>query len=317
MNIEQVAAAEAAGEAEFAAAFGEATAPDAAAAAQAPAADQQDSLDTAGFDEPANGDDNAPAAPAAGTSTAGRAPAPPVDDLEQRLASADPVIVAAFNAARQASKSDRGRIAAFQRQVAELKAAPRINTATDASGTSADLADLLDDPALREATEAYGDVLNPMLAVMQKMQAKIQSLEGSVTADQSARAERAAAAVIEAEETAVRDAHSDLDAVINSQSFADWASDNPHVMPTIQANGEKIVDATAVTKLLSQFKRETAWVSPPSAAGNPARGNPNDARRNRQIASTVNAVTGGPGASTSQGMDSFESAFAEAVVKLT
>jgi hypothetical protein len=88
-------------------------------------------------------------------------------------------------------------------------------------------------------------------------------------------------------------------------------------MPTIQRNGAKIVDAVAVNDLLDQFKREAAWTSPSPAPGNTPRSNPNDARRQRQMAASVQTSTGGMGTVSSKGTDNFDAAFAEAAGKFT
>jgi hypothetical protein len=212
-------------------------------------------------------------------------------------------------------KSDRGRVAAYQRQIKELSATKANTAATEAA---ADAYDLFNSPELQEAAETFPDVVKPLLNVVQRLTEKVRSIESSTSSDKEARLASAAEDADAAELNAVLTAHADYETIIRDQGFADWVSQNPHLHPVVIANGAKIVDATSVNSFLDQFKRDTVWKgSAPPAGGNPVPGQSIDARRLRQIDGSRRVPLGGsPGAANNLAPDSFEGAFAEAADRI-
>lgn len=211
-------------------------------------------------------------------------------------ADAPPALKEAFEASQQriaalehSDRSNRGRIAAFQRQLSEKKAAKP--------------AAFLEREDIKTAREEYPDVLAPVLDILSEQAEVIEALQGDRQADvlNSHR---------DAEEARLAEMHPDWLTIASTAEFGSWVGQQPgYVQEVIRRNAEGIVDHEEAADVIGRYKATLAPIpnTTPSAKPN-ADTAATEARRKRLLESGVAITNRGPGA-TPNAPDDFDAAF--------
>lgn len=248
------------------------------------------------------------------------------DDADIDWANATPEQRAAYDAAQQrlkklehAERSNRGRISALQRQIAELTGGQSQSREADPGDGSADGqgqgeaaagsdqgADdgFLKSDDWKSFRDEYPEVAGPLEKVIGGLQAEVTRQHKELSAIGADRRESALAeqAGLLAEE------HSDWQEVVADDSFMEWLEAQPrHIREAAIRNAEDIVDAQEAADVVGRFK---AYRSEQQGGGNAqdqqdttradgGGGTDNQqARRQRQLESASTTRSRGPGVAT-------------------
>ena len=210
-----------------------------------------------------------------------------------------------------AQKSDRGRIAALQRQVEDLQQRPaagatnRTGNNGAANGSAERAADtFVTSQKWKDFGEEYPEIAGPLGEVISGLQQEVADLKGGVSAINSDRRQ----GQLNEQERLLADTHPDWKEVTADAALSDWLRSQPrHVREAAQRNGEGIVDAEEAADVVGRFK---AWRAaqagnghedPAAKAGN-GHGSPNNAaptlsnRRQRQLESASGTRSRSPSA---------------------
>lgn len=163
-----------------------------------------------------------------------------------------------FSKLDQAAKSDRGRIAAFQRQIKDLTKA---SAGASGNGATADAAkSVFETPAWLEFKAEYPDVakaqeaaLAPLLTQFEGVRKKADSLTQERTNE-----------ALAAEEAIVTKDHPDFATIAKSEAFEAWYHgldrEDPEqdgVARAVEANKDVVVNGKQVSKVIAKFKAAT------------------------------------------------------------
>lgn len=229
--------------------------------------------------------------------------------------SADQRAKAAYEAAQKRAqdlehqlRSDRGRIAAFQRakEAAEAKlAALQKAGAAGPGGQQAGAAD--DDADIQALERDYPEIARPLLKELQSLKARNDELSSRFKQlDDQAQTELMAREV-----EVLKSYHPDYVEVTAKPEFFDWLNRQPsYVVEAVRRNGENIVNASEAADVIGRFKQSLQATQQPPAQGRPsATPQQNAVRRELQRESAVGVRSRGPSAAASQPPDDFEAAF--------
>jgi hypothetical protein len=202
------------------------------------------------------------------------------------------------DAATQNQKSDRGRIAAYQRKIDTLEAAaqnPAAATDPDAKPSA-----FLESDEWKGFEEEYEDVAAPMKAALLATQSQLDAVRTELNGISGDRSE----AYLEAQYGIVLEQHPDYEEVRESREFFDWLEGAPpYVRNAALKNGENIVDGVEVVGLVQQYKDSPVYTDA-------HKGKPGLSKNRQARLDSAPAVDGGgAGASSGPGND-FEQAFA-------
>jgi hypothetical protein len=257
----------------------------AAAATDAPAGGQDAAIDAPGATDGAAATDTA--GTGSGTDTIPTQREGGGQPAGDAVASSAPETARAATEAAQpldhASRSDRGRISAYQRQIAELKtqlAALQSGAASKATATSP--AGQTSDDVLKALKDEYPEVGGPVAQVISSLQAQVDEARAHINQRDSAAAQRVQDQVLNLEEQALAEMHPDWVEVTARPEFATWLNTQPrYVIEAIQRNANAIADHTEAADIIGRFKATlpataaTTTVQPPAA--------PLSARRQQQL----------------------------------
>ena len=211
---------------------------------------------------------------------------------------------AAFAKAERDRKSAEGRLAAADRRLAELTAAPRESARTEPEpqGEGARAAD----EAFSKFSEDYPDVAEPVKAMFDTLKGEIASLRTEKDAmERSVRTlgEDRLSTVYAEQEAQVLAAHPDFAEIgasepnESSRDFVAWYEGQPQfVRQAVEANAETVREADAVNLLLNMYKRDRGITREPDAAPNA-----DEARRNLQLQGARGAPRPSAGARAPEG----------------
>jgi hypothetical protein len=278
--------------------------------AKAPAADAAD----AGQTDPNAGTKvetpPAPAQPGAGTEIAADdAKAPSTEAAPTDIwATADPTYRAAYEAAQRDAEhklsSEKGRVAALQRQLHGLR--QQGGGAQQQEQTPSGLKDLLETDDIKRFREEYGEVAAPVLKILEAQQAALDRITGSVKQVDQDRND----AFLNSQLDAYAAEHPDWASFAVDDRFRPWLQRQPrHIQEAATRNAQEIVDAAEASDVLSRFKlahgisgqqqpQQQEPLPPPTA----------DARRQKQLEASADVRTKGPEAAAGV-PDEFGSAF--------
>lgn len=223
-------------------------------------------------------------------SESAQADAPTPTDI---WASAPPELKAAYEAEKQRAatlehrlKSDEGRVAAYQRRVAELEKKPQTPERDAAIKTASD--------KLQKVREEYPEVAEPILEELSNLSSKFEAM----TAAEAARQQQAAEQTSQQVTRTLAEKHPDWETVLreNGSRFWSWVEDQPKAFREMASrNAESFVDGQEAAELVGRFKEHLglgAKPTPPPAPGNPTP--PLSDKRRRQLeASAAPRPTGG------------------------
>ena len=233
---------------------------------------------------------------------------------------------------RQYKRSQVGRHASYQRDIASLKdqlkekaGATGATVAPEkqgdkkppAEGTQADQAPALP-PALQRAIEEYPEVAGPLAEVLGQQAKTIEELKQNLTALAKSKDGDARERYIDAQTDALIEVHPDWLALTGfpgknfpdektrkeaADKFSAWLSKQPrYVQKAAAENGDEVVDAEAAIDLIGRYKahlREAGQTTQPANPGTPPKGaTPNpapSAKRARQLESASVPRTPSPG----------------------
>lgn len=200
-------------------------------------------------------------------------------------------------AMEQRTRSEAGRLAAYQRRYEEAKA--QLDAAQKQTTEEPE-----DDSDLTAAAEEYPDVVNPLLKRLDRQNAAIEAMmRESRSRDDIAAAERDAhMAAEEAKVTAAHPGWVDLTTRDDgaggrtaAPEFVAWVNQQtPEMRAKVDRNADGITSAAEATEVIAAF---SAFMDRIKAASNP----PADPRRQRQLNSS-RAVTSRPQVATTTGI---------------
>lgn len=222
----------------------------------------------------------------------------------------------ALAAADHRYRSDIGRQAGFQRRIQVLEdenrtlrggtPAPAATDGTAAPTTTpATNATVRDNARIKEAREAYPEVIDPLLEGMTALEQRLDAIQGDVNLTKEERA----TATQEAQEAAMNAAHPDWRTACATPAFADWLNAQPKsIREIVERNGENIVDAEEAITMVGNFKAHLALTNPqpvrqqqqqqPNPAPQPTQ---LQQRRQAQLTAVTNAPKGGQPAAVTEG----------------
>lgn len=160
----------------------------------------------------------------------------------------------------QIARSAQGRVTASQRQIAALKA--ELAKATSAAGARPDVTP----KSLKDAREAYGDIVGPVadhIEVLQRQVGALTGLEKARMADTEAQLND----MLDAEMTAFAAEHPDgLDLLSKDHAaFVAWVEDQPKaVREAYRANERDITDGKAAAWVVGLYKQHRATSDAPA-----------------------------------------------------
>jgi len=305
-------------------------------------------------------DDSAGAAAAAPTDDAGAEAAkvgenedvPPQDlsdgdpsdkatpDTDDPWAGANDTQRAAFDAAQaqikkleQSDRSQRGRLAAAQRQINGLMkqdkpaAAPDANkaAASDNAGEAVEKSDskgVVGSDDWKAFAKEYPEVAKPMETLVSSLTAQIESQNRQLDVIGIDRAQNLA----DEQEKLLAEEHDDWEKVIDAPELMPWLREQPrHIQEAAIRNGEEIVDAAEAADVLSRFKAfrsaqentDTGNSNTETALADTGKDNGTQLsdKRQRQLESASTTRRGGPSAATGIPEDGDEKAIWKAFDK--
>lgn len=198
-------------------------------------------------------------------------------------------------------RSNEGRVAAFQRRIAELEqAAPKPAQGQQQTGAENAPA-YLQSEEFKRFQEDYPEVAGPIAAILQAQAQQIENLNQTFSGLSQEQQER----VLAEQETLLAGQHPDWLEVTSSPSFGEWVAKQPRfVQEGIVRNGHGIVDGDEAARILSLYKADTGATQLPATGGKSTI----EARRKRQLQSATSVPSRGPGAASGP-PDDFEAAF--------
>lgn len=217
---------------------------------------------------------------------------------------------AQYRALEHTDRSNRGRIAAFQRQLAELQAsAPEKPAAGDkGKGGQNVTAQIFEaKPTLKKFKEEYPEVAEPIQELFSTILEENANLRRELSGLSSERRQDA----LSKNEQALTEKHPDWKAVTAKPEFSRWVEQQPgYVQQAIIRNAEHIVDPNEAADIIGRFKEATGQMTPPNPSPSDGGGKTSttETRRKRQLEAASSVVNKGPGAGASA-PDDFESAF--------
>lgn len=217
-----------------------------------------------------------------------------------------------LNAAEQYRRSQEGRLAAFQRQVAELKqlqqaAADPKAAAKDKQEAAAEVEtatqklvdDFLDGDEFKPVREDFPEIDAAFRAFSQNinkaLEAKLkpfQQLRQSVETDRQAQQQQAFVEHANAEAAALSAAVPGWAEAINADlgAWRDWIGQQPrHIQEAFQRNEQTITDHREAADVIGRYMRETGKQSAPATAGNRNTGSADKRRRQLEGAASVSS----------------------------
>ena len=212
---------------------------------------------------PADAGDEGEVAPAeAAPAQAAPADADPADP--DPWADAPESAKAAFAKADRDRKSAEGRLAAAERRLAEITAAPRVpaRTVPEPQGESARAAD----EAFSKFKEDYPDVAEPVKALFDTLKGEIASLrteKDTVARSVQALGEDRLSTVYAEQEEAVLTAHPIFEEISaetpneRSADFQAWYAGQPEfVRKAVEQNAQQVRDAGTVNRVLTMYEQD-------------------------------------------------------------
>lgn len=211
-----------------------------------------------------------------------------------------------FSKLDQAAKSDRGRIAAFQRQIADLK---KTSAGTSATDKPADAKSIFETPAWLEFKTEYPEVAKAQEAALAPLLGQIEGVKKQTDGLAKERTDQA----LDAEYNTLVADHPDYPTIAKSKAFTDWYNgldrDDPEqegIARAVEANAEQVVDGKKVSKIVAKFKASTGQATgqQTTAAGKNDSGSTQQARtalddkRDVQLESSSSPRSQGMGAVT-------------------
>lgn len=296
----------------------EAPAVDAAAGGGAPV--QKDGADTSqsGGADPAKPDDQAGAA--------GEKPPVPGSDVEDIWADVDPKVKAAHEAAlaqeRHRFASVAGRLSAADRKLAQLQregGGQREDQGgtggnAGAAATPTGIKALLETDEMKAARQEYGEVINPVLGLVETLAGEIEALRaGSAGAGDG----QGAGPAIEPPDPVQIEALSGLVpdwlSLAGDERLGPWLNTQPaHVRKAAEENWDRIQDGAVAADVFLRFKADHKIGVDPAAGGT---GSTVGDRRERQRQGARTAGVTAPTAASGE-PDDFDTAFDTAARKL-
>jgi len=215
---------------------------------------------------------------------------------------APPEYKAAFDALQHEAQSNRGRINAFQRQIAELKAPKPAAPKAPAFTLGADgKPSFMSGDRWKEFSDAYPDIAAPIADAFGAISTEALNLREEL---KPVVADRQTQAHLEQQELLGKQ-HPDWETVAYSDGFKSWIAGQPaFIQEAFARNGKAIVDAEEAGHVISLFKGSQTPAQPPAATVT----NLSD-KRQKQLESGKTAPDKGPGAASGAPSE-FDDAFA-------
>ncbi|WP_375188411.1 hypothetical protein [Sphingobium yanoikuyae] len=279
--------------------------------AQAPAAQpaQDDDAFNTAFTAQAGREEEAPEAKEEPKDDTPPAPAADAQEPEEAKAPFDPWNGLSdeqkgyFQSLQHSESSNRGRVAALNRQISELRAAGQ-PPAADQQGKDAD--DKGQQPKddrterLKAAAEEYPDAVGPLVEAIVDLQARLEDQKPQAPAAQ----EEPDAQAMEKEYQALEKAHPDYRQIGADPSYSQWVASKPRAIQEL-ANSYAADD---VANVLTLYKAErTASMAPPKEE---AKTDTNAQKRERQLEGSRAVASRGAPVSSGPAADDFNASFA-------
>lgn len=181
-------------------------------------------------------------------------------------------------------RSDEGRMAAFQRQINELRSKP-VEKADEPPAP---------DETLKTLMEDYPEIAGPIAKLMERQGTELAEIKNRL-GDVGSSVERVTANRYVAQERALTEAHSDWREVLsgdNEPVYLAWLARQPtEIREAADMNAANIEDAAAAAKVVGGFKQFLANLDSPS--GQPDSKNKASDRRARQLEGATMIKSGG------------------------
>jgi len=293
-----------------------------------PAGQDAESSQDAGSDQGASQSTSEPAQDAGPDATQNNQPSQTT--AEDIWANATEEQRAAYRAAQEqlrqldhADRSNRGRIAALQRQINQLSGQMTDDHAEkkwssgsgkQKGGQSQKTPDTFETEDWQKLKEEYSEVLGPVEQAFRSRDEQLQQLMERVqTFDQKFQGLDQAPqdAYMAGQEQALAEKHPDWEQITASRDFMQWYERAPEpVRAAINQNAEGIVNAQNAAFALDLFKQQTSKQPSQNTQqpSNPGGQDRTRSRRQRQLQAAPSVSGKGPGAATNT-PDDFESAF--------
>ncbi|RJF80944.1 hypothetical protein D3877_11965 [Azospirillum cavernae] len=212
------------------------------------------------------------------------------------------------------SRSNRGRVAALQRETETLR--KQLAALHGAAGSTGQDQTDASDADIRRLQEEYPEVARPVLKQISSLQRQLNEAQQRLDRRESLETQREREQALDREEQALAQMHPDWDKVTARPEFTAWLSTQPrYVVEAIQRNGEAIQDAAEAGDIITRFKQATGIAQATAAASAPAAVTATGAsanlaaRRQRQLESGATITSRGAGPAGGP-PDDFEAAFA-------
>lgn len=208
--------------------------------------------------------------------------APPAEAAPQDLWETVPEALRnEYRTIRHERDSDRGRIAAYQRRIAELEAAQQAAAAQPAAAAAPAPQNSDIDQRLRQVREDYPELAEPLIAVIEQVRREAEQL--------GQRQQQQLQRYYADQQRRLSAAHPDWSTVFtqNAAELAAWLPTQPdEFRAALERNAQAIEDAEEAAAVVAAFKAHLQQKQAPAPAVRPqpqAVTPPRDARRERQI----------------------------------
>lgn len=206
-------------------------------------------------------------------------------------------------------QSDSGRIAAYQRENADLK------KQAPAKAGAAEKVEDGDDPDLKHFKEEYPEIAGPVAKMLSAKDKKIETLETTLAAYTADKQVEHA----EKEESVLTSLHSDWKDITKSPQFLEWiGSQQRFVQEAAERNGQKITNGHEAAEIIGFYKLSAGIKPAPAqdAAGQADAGKSKSisGKRAKQLESAAAVQSKGPGVASGP-PDDFDGAFAHFAAK--
>lgn len=191
------------------------------------------------------------------------------------------------------TRSDRGRLSAMQRKLAELQSSQQQQRPTQAEQTKSDNAQKAGagsrEDRMKQLREDYPELAEPIIEYIRDLEQKVAGVdEISQTVKQLQTVEQSREqAYIQQQENTLSQFHPDWQSVLqtNGATFQAWIEDQPRaIREAAMRNANQITDAQAAADILTRFKQHLGMASSPPQQAEQAEPKPklND-KRQRQM----------------------------------
>jgi len=200
----------------------------------------------------------------------------------------------------QSDRSNRGRLAAMQRQINELNTKPPAPKGDGEEGVDGDGED---DDEIKSVVDEYPEVAKPLLKKINSLEAKLSKHDQKLTAADESRHDEE----IDEQTDLLEKDYPDWEDDIAAEGFEDWLYAQPrHIQEAAVRNAEEIVDAAEAADVVGRWK---AFRSAQGNTGDDPGAEDLDAgktgdgdgkprlsgKRQRQLESAAGTQKGGPG----------------------